>query len=726
LGLDIDCVHRQLATLTQLLGELRTRQHRFRIGAVGEQRVVRVLIDMVDTGWTVLPDRRWPGTRRANIDVLLAGPGGVFVIDVKAWRDVRVEQGRLWRGQGSADDAAEKLRGQAAAVRAVLVEEGLAPAEVVPLLVLAGRRNARAQLGDIHVLGELDLSLDLLRRGNRLTAGQVEQVVAALEAGCPPATSANDVTSFGIPKRPSSTSPSRVTSAPDLVPVVDSEAIAMGKPELVERWATSTRDRNESEPSHLLTVEQVWAQLVEAAAAEPIEAWMTWLHPSQARLVTRSWNGPARIRGAAGTGKTVVALHRARHLAQQGHRVLFASFVRSLGPVFRGLFARLAPDHTDQVEFQSVHQVAVRILRLAGAPVPIDGPALDRCWTQAWAATHRDGVLDGLVQSPAYWRDEIAHVIKGRGITDYASYSTLSRVGRQTALRPVHREAVWRLYLDYERRRIDLGLIDWADVLLQALDILHVQTVRLPWDAVVVDEVQDLTSIGLQLLHAIGGDGPDGLLMVGDGQQSVYPGGFTLVEAGISVTGRAVVLDRNYRNCAEILRHALATLGDDDTYNDLDPTPANAQRLVRTIRPGGVITKAQAGDSQAQQAAVLQHLRKLSEDHNAPYGDTAILVASNNASRRWHHALTTAGLPAVPLTDYDGHPIDAIKIGTFQRSKGLDFAHVLIPDADRTPAPRRPHESEDAYSERARQERRNLYVAITRARDTLWLGSRHA
>jgi hypothetical protein len=722
LGLDIDCVHRQLATLTQLLRELRGRQNRFRVGALGEQRVVRVLVDMVDTNWTVLPDRHWPGSRRANIDVLLAGPGGVFVIDVKNWRDVRVEDGRLWRGQAPADEAVEKLRGQTEAVRNVLVEEGLAPDEVVPLLVLTGRRNARARLGEIQVLGELDLSLDLLRRGIRLTAAHVEQVVAALEVGCPPATAADTVAAPTAALLPRSPNPSPVGGDGDAVAADGGESVATATPGPAEGGHASIGGRPEPPLDEPLDVEQVWAALVEAAAAEPIETWMTWLHPTQARLVTRTWNGPARIRGAAGTGKTVVALHRARRLAEHGQKVLFTSFVRSLGPVFRGLFTRLAPDHAGHVEFLSVHQVAVRILRQAGVPVRLDAAALDTCWNLAWGAARRDGVLDSLGQSPGYWRDEIAHVIKGRGITDFAAYATLNRVGRHTPLHPVHREAVWRLYTDYDRRRTDRGLIDWQDVLTQALHTLHSETITLTWDAVIVDEVQDLTSTGLQLLHTIAGDGPDGLLMVGDGQQSVYPGGFTLAEAGITVTGRAVVLDRNYRNRADILHHALAMLGD-DTYNDLDPTPANPRRQVHTTRPGGMIVHALADNPASLQKDLIRHLHHLREDHDARYGDAAVLVATNNASRRWHHTLITAGLPAIDLTDYDGHPTDAIKVGTFQRSKGLDFAHVLIPDADRTPAPRRPHESDDAYTERARQERRHLYVAITRARDTLWLGS---
>jgi superfamily I DNA/RNA helicase len=476
------------------------------------------------------------------------------------------------------------------------------------------------------------------------------------------------------------------------------------------------------EPTPLWDLEEIWAELDKIVAAEPIEAWMTWLHPSQARLITRTWNGPARLRGAAGTGKTVVALHRARHLAQRGHRVLFTAYVGSLAPVFRGLFTRLAPELINGVDFLSVHQVAVRLLRQAGVSVDVDQAGLDLCRNQAWAATHHDGVLDSLGRPPHYWHDEIRYVIKGRGVVDFDTYARLNRVGRQTRLQPVHREAAWRFYAEYERRRVERGLIDWDDVLAEALRAVRAATVEGEWDAVIVDEVQDLTCTGLKLLHALAGDKSDGLLMAGDRQQAVNPGGFTLAEAGISVAGRAVVLDRNYRNSADILRHALAVLGE-DTFDDLDPALIGSHRQVQTTRPGGMIAYLTADDLASQQMALLAHLRTLRDDHSARFGDIALLTDTNRAADRWVGVLTRAGLPTLLLGDYGGRTVDAIKVGTFQRGKGLDFAHVLIPDADQIPGPRRSYESDDAYAERAGLERRRLYVGITRARDTLWLGS---
>jgi superfamily I DNA/RNA helicase len=111
---------------------------------------------------------------------------------------------------------------------------------------------------------------------------------------------------------------------------------------------------------------------------------MTWLHPTQARLAGRQWSGPARARGAAGTGKTVVALHRAKYLAARGERVLLTSLVRTLGPVYRALLTRMAPEQVDRIEFATVHAVAARCLREHGLADRYQQTAADNCFWLAW------------------------------------------------------------------------------------------------------------------------------------------------------------------------------------------------------------------------------------------------------------------------------------------------------------------------------------------------------
>ena len=685
-GREADAVERQIAELTTMLHTLRRQQQNWAAGGRAELGVVRVLIGMDDAGWHVLADRHWPGTRRANIDVLLVGPGGVFVVDVKNWREVRLEGGRLWRGDADADDEVRKLLDQTDAVEQLLAAEGLPPTEVVPLLVLAGRRNARGALGRVVLTGELDLNVDLVRRGLRLQPAVIDRVVEILDRGCPPMTA------------PTPSPRPRPARSPTRAPV---PAAADARPALID-------------------LEGLRVGLVEAAAREPVEVWMTWLHPDQAQQVRRRRAGPARIRGAAGTGKTVLALHRAKYLAARGDSVLVTSYLSTLLPVYRSLFRRLAPEQAHRVEFSSVHAVARRIVTRHGPQPAVRTTVLDTCFSRAWSAVRHDSPLAS-VALPQYWHEEISHVIKGRGITTFEQYAQLARVGRRIPLAMAHREAVWRLYQEYERLRTAAGVPDWADVLRQARDLVHAGTEAGRYDAVIVDEVQDLSCVGLQLLHGLLGRDADGLLLVGDGQQSIYPGGFTLAEAGISVVGRSTVLDRNYRNTDDVLRYALSVVGD-DPFDDLEADLVAGLREVAVMRPGGQVVQAPPCRPEHQALVLATHIRTL-RDAGVRLGDLAVLVRSNELAEKWRWSLQAEGLDATLLRDYDGTRSEAVKVGTFYRAKGLEFSHVLVPDRDRIPAPRRPAESEQAYQERVELERRQLFVALTRARDGLWLGA---
>jgi hypothetical protein len=679
----IESTQRHVATLLETLRELRRQQRNYRVGGHGERRaaaaVHQVLVDLGTPDWHLLADRRWPGTTRANIDLLLVGPPGVLLLDAKTWAEPRIENGSLWRGQDNADDELDKARSAADAVARVLADVGLAPAAVRPIIVLVGRKAAAVEVDGVTVVGELALQRELVRLGPRLDPAQVAALVAALDERCPPA---------GV--RAVTTTPSVPTA--------------------------SAHD----EPA-LLDLEGVWAAAVEAAMREPVEAWMTWLHPAQAQLVIRSYSGPARVRGPAGTGKTVVALHRVRHLARRPDaRILMTSYVRTLPGVHRALFTRLAPDLAPRVEFRGLHSWAARLLRSRGIPVQIADRGGRRLFDQVWANA-QSGPLAELPLSPDYWWDEIQQVIKGRALSDVEQYLDLKRVGRTTPLRAEHRVAVWSLREAYEDRLRGAGQKDYADLLADALAAVRDEPLADPYTAVVVDEVQDLTCAGLQLLHSLVGDAPDGLLLVGDGQQAIYPGGFTLAEAGVSVAGRATVLDRNYRNAAEILDAALEVVAA-DSFDDLDPTPSSGRRAVSTARTGGRVLRVCATDAASQRVALLDALDWACRD-GVRRGDAAVLVPDNRRAHQWAATLAGAGVPAQLLTDYDGITSDAVKVGTYQRAKGLEFACVFLPDHDRAVSAQRADEPEESYRERASLARRQLFVAMTRARDRLWLGS---
>jgi len=472
-----------------------------------------------------------------------------------------------------------------------------------------------------------------------------------------------------------------------------------------------------------LTTQQIQDALLEGIRKAPIEEWMAFLDPAQARLVRRNFNGPSRIRGAAGTGKTVVALHRAAYLARTMEgRVLVTTYVRTLPRVMSALMQRLAPDVVDRIDFRSVHQFARDVLVQRGRPVVIDAVTADRVFKDLWEREGKSGPLGKIDPAPAYWQDEIAHVLKGRGLSRFEQYAALPRTGRRRPLSREMRAEVWGLYVAYEEAIAQRGILDWEDVVLEAESSLAETPLR-GYAAVVVDEAQDLSCAMIRMLHSVVGDEPDGFNLVGDGQQTIYPGGFTLAEAGVAISGRGVVLTRNYRNTVEIAAFAAGLVADDEII-DIEGGPARsepAEIVRRGPRPVYTVFPSRS----VHDKSLVERVRRIVADSEGAtgFGDIGVLALYTWHAQEAADALAEAGIPTIQLDKYDGHSVDAVKVGTIKRAKGLEFKEVLVV---RTP----PHlvqteldpRADDAALERRDLQRRELYVAMTRARDGLWVG----
>jgi hypothetical protein len=674
----------RVAEYERRLLEERARAASFGVASRTEASVATLLRPMTAWGWHLLEDRRWPDTRSANIDLVLVGPGGVLVIDVKSWAEPDIVDGRLYRGQLDAEDELDKLRRQAELITDITGGVGLAPGEVVPAMVFVGQPRTETALGRIKVLDEHSLVPWALRRGRRLSEDQVDGLRDLLERSLPPCDD---------------------TAQQLLSVVIPEPVLPLGR-------------HVEPEPEVLFDVTALQDAVLAHAMAAPVEDWMTFLHPEQLRLIRRIGPGPSRIRGAAGTGKTVVALHRAAYLAESlPGPILFTTFVKTLPPVLDGLYRRLSPTTDGRLEFVNLHRWAGDLLRERGHRVRVDVRGADFAFSRAWGRHGKGSALADVGVPWRYWKDEIEHVIKGRGITDFADYASLKRIGRRTRLLPAHREIVWSIYADYEQQLRDAGIVDFNDLLNLALAEVRDKPLDQPYAAVIADEMQDLNCQAARLLAEISGGG-ERLLLIGDGQQQIYPGGYSLAEAGIAVSGRSTVLRVNYRNAAEILTAAAQVVADDE-YDDLEGATESGKREISTVRTGGRVWRSSAATADALRADALAHVRALLAD-GADLAGIAILCGTNDDVERYVRLLAQAGIPAMPLKKYVGVPVDAVKVGTVQRAKGLEFKHVLHPVTHRD-APK--NASEDAVRERRELANRTLFVAMTRARDSIWLGS---
>jgi hypothetical protein len=653
---------------------------RYLIAAVTEESVAKRLTPLSALGHYLLPDRAWPGSRSgAQVDLIVVGPGGLFIVDTKAWKEVTIAAGHIYRGQADVTDDLDNLADLGDSTEQAMAEVGLPPGEVHTIAVLAGHRGLNETVGRVRVVGEHDILKYIASRGGRLTSSKVDVVLSAALAHFP------------------------VLGAPAAVaaPVVVSEPVL-------------------PEPTiqiPLITDQELEDAVLEGIMAAPIEDWMSFLHPDQARLVRRSFSGPSRIRGAAGTGKTVVGLHRAAYLARrQPGRVLVTTFVKSLPAVLATLLHRMAPDVSDRVDFLNVHAFALRLSRERGISCGLDSTKSRALFDAAWKEVGVGGPLAAIDRDKRYWDDEIQHVIKGRGINRFDVYADLARVGRRRTLRTEQRRAVWDLYVAYERRLRADGVHDFADVISLAAASLRQNPLN-RYGAVIVDEAQDLSCEMIRMLHGLVGNRADGLTLIGDGHQTIYPGGFTLAEAGISLTGRGVVMTTNYRNTAEILAYAADMVADLDVV-DLEGLDDDAPTMLRT---GDLPQVSHCTSRTEHDEQVVAQVRRVTATLGTSLGDVAVLGLDRRSLDSTMKALQTAGIPVVDLDNYDGARVDAVKIGTIKRGKGLEFKQVLLAGI-RSNLINNTMPRDAADLERHELMRRELYVGVTRARDGLWVG----
>ncbi|HMS36401.1 MAG TPA: AAA family ATPase [Arachnia sp.] len=649
-----------------------------------EKQTARTLTPLAAIGYFFLADRCWPGTRRAQVDLIVIGPGGVFIVDTKAWAEIAIDRGRVYRGDADVTDELLGLADLADVTQADLAEVGLAPGEVRPLIALAGRRDIDATVNGVRIVGERDLLRCIASHGTRLTPTQVDLVLAR---------------ALALFQQASAPAPIVATVPEPVLPIPSREA----------------------EQDALLSPQEVNDALLQGVLAQPIEEWMSFLHPQQAKLVRRSFPGPSRIRGPAGTGKTVVGLHRAAYLARiKPGRILVTTYVRTLPDVLRELLRRLAPEVVDRVEFTGTHALARRLLQERGVRVNLDPAQSRAAFDLAWRRVGVDSALGKRTRDHDYWSDEIEHVIKGRGISRFEQYAELARTGRRHALNLSGREAVWQLYSAYDAELRRRGVNDFADLVLLAEAELRRAPMKGVYSAVIVDEAQDLSCAMVRLLHSLVGDEPDSFTLIGDGQQSIYPGGYTLAEAGLSVGGRGVVLDINYRNTAQIVSFAQHLVTGDE-YADIEGVLARGDVPSSVPRIGSDPVISRCANRRELHETMVRRIRSVLQDIGTGIGDVAVLCITRRAAMDATTALLAAGLPVVNLEEYSGVPLEAIKVGTIKRAKGLEFKQVLIPDIRREHTLTQPP-TEDTERERWELTRRELYVAMTRARDGLWVG----
>ncbi|TVT60822.1 AAA family ATPase [Amycolatopsis rhizosphaerae] len=462
---------------------------------------------------------------------------------------------------------------------------------------------------------------------------------------------------------------------------------------------------------------------------KPFAAWRVFLHPSQRRVAYRpSYNGPAQVSGGPGTGKTVVALHRVKHLLSRdpASRVLLTTFTTALARTLRENLALLIDDEQlSNVDVTTVNAYAHRVVReLSGrAPAPIT----DADELQIWRRIRRH--LD-LPWTEQFLAQEHRHVVIAHQVESREDYLRVERRGRGAALGPRQRQRLWEAVeafrLELQGARATTQLLMCA----QAADLLATANLgEHGYHHVVVDEAQDLHPAQWRVLRAAVPAGADDLFITGDPHQRIYDSRVSLRELGISVAGRSSRLRLNYRNTAEILAWSTGVM-DGSPVEDLGGEGNDSLVGYRSLLHGKRPHIEGHPSEQAEVAAVVDRVRTWL-DQGVEASEIAICARFNLMLDKVNKELAAAGIPAVLVKNQPNADDEGVRLASMHAMKGLEFRCVAVVGATAKAVPfgkevtplevdPRLHDA-DLFKQRCL-----LFVACTRAREALavtWNGT---
>ena len=461
---------------------------------------------------------------------------------------------------------------------------------------------------------------------------------------------------------------------------------------------------------------------LERALDYPWEKWTIFLHPAQQQLVERDYGGPARVSGSAGTGKTIVALHRAVFLARANPdaRVLLTTFSDTLANALRTKLRRLISNQPRLAERLEVHSIQAIGRRLFQPHLGVSR-ITSKDEVSALIKEAAAGV-DGHKFSESFLVTEWEQVVDAWQLDTWEAYRDVARLGRKTRLPEKRRAVLWSIYERVRERLATENLITEAGM-FSRLAAVVAESANPPFEFVVVDEAQDISVAQLRFLAALGADRPNRLFFAGDLGQRIFQQPFSWLALGIDIRGRARTLRVNYRTSHQIRTQADRLLGPE--VADVD---GNVEERAGTVSVfnGSVPTIVVCNSQEDEEATVSDWISARSAEGVAPH-EFGVFVRSAAELDRARVAVRSAGLPFAVLDDKVETTSGQLAVGTMHLAKGLEFRAVvvmacddeIIPLQERIETVADESDLEDVYN----TERHLLYVACTRARDHLLVTS---
>ena len=454
----------------------------------------------------------------------------------------------------------------------------------------------------------------------------------------------------------------------------------------------------------------------------PWEKWMVFLHPAQRELVERHFNGPARVSGSAGTGKTIVALHRAVFLARTnpGSRVLLTTFSDTLANALQAKLRRLIgnePRLGERLEVHSMNALGQRLYQLHFRPREVVTREIVR---ELLAVASKE--VEGQSFSQHFLLTEWEQVVDAWQLDSWDAYRDVARLGRKTRLAEKQRSLLWAIFDRVHRELAARHLVTVSQMFTRLAERLP-ESERPPFDFTVVDEAQDISVAQLRFLAALGGGRPDSLFFAGDLGQRIFQQPFSWKALGVDVRGRSRTLRINYRTSHQIRMQADRLLGPE--VSDVDGNTEERRGAVSVFNGAEPLVLALNGPDEEIETVALW-IADRSAEGVLPH-EIGVFVRSEGELERATAAVESAGLPFRVLDDTVSTASGHVSVCTMHLAKGLEFRAVavmgcddeVIPSQERIETVADDSDLHEVYE----TERQLLYVACTRARDYLLVTS---
>lgn len=490
------------------------------------------------------------------------------------------------------------------------------------------------------------------------------------------------------------------------------------------------------------------------------DQWRVYIHPEQRRMAEASYSGSARVFGGAGTGKTVVAVHRANNLVMErvagaGPRVLLTTFTKGLAQGLKSQLNALNPSYPeagepgeDGVWVDNIDAVVRKVVslgtpeeveeatrRVLGVAAPRVRPYTEMAARQVWegALEGADEAMPREIANEAFLQAEYETVVLANRITSQAEYLKVARTGRGTPLNRKQRKQVWAVLESLMQTQAIDGQLFWPTMSAVGAEILRVRVERgggSMFQHVVVDEAQDFNAGHWRFLRACVAEGPNDVFIAEDSHQRIYGNPLTLSHFGISTRGRASRrLTLNYRTTKENLDYALRILvGGDMDFLDAEGAvdSVGGYRSARS-GPAPMIMSASSEDEEFAVAAALINGWLEEAEHAAEEGKhkevrVGVMCRTRGQLSRVVSGLADEGIDAVQTKNAELASHEQVSVMTMHGAKGMEFTHVILMGVGKEVMPLRfrlKNLSEEDARSALQRERSLLYVAASRARDAL-------